>query len=1326
MASPHQNIEAVMRTLIMSPDNNVRADASKKRKRGSAPRRGRSADKEWLRGAYVRWMSKTLKSSANLEQDSTWTRVKDVLVFLSESVSSRGTHLQIPVSVGKILLKKVCSVAADESADCEALRCAQQVLLAATGQTFFNLKESAEIVTLAFQNVDASAAAKSERVALLLAALRGHRVLLQQQANPRKCFVGMVESALFSCVVRLLHMSNERSEFSEVAAEATGLLRDVLGHKDIVDGYESACTQGRSTKRRKLVCYQRRLFERLRAFVEESAATDGGDGVRAATIVVLPTMLRVVGASATIFLELAAILLPRASTCAASRAGIAKLVDAFVEAAPIAAAAFRRSDETASRLRASFRPVVDVAIASLPCPHAANTIRALLAITHLLIEPFLGQIMPTIVRSALDSSSEGCRSLCSALLDVYSRLRRLDHWLGVVVTAAAATLDSSSSSSSRIFGETYDAKLATALAKISESTVPALLDSLESGLVRAQPAVAHTFGLLVANVSVSPVTSTQLLERLRRLSETIDWEDAGPSLESRLAIGRAARVLCDRCAVFSGADPLRERKEETTTLDAMPIVPKKLLESSWRGSDTETIAAVRTAILRLRHIGDDSSRTKYSEAQTSALVDFLWSHLLRRPEWVALWQIVAPHLGVLCEFSPAKDDRIAQMVRNSLLRRSSRDVRSVLLASTSFFEIKAIRSSFAVEAIRRGRSLMAKKKKKKKIDIDELGWFVELLNGLPRDYYASEAKRQVFDLCADAEVAMRRSGGDVDSTAPCRRHFLLRPRLALGRIATDTAFLGEHDDDILTFDALRSATRVGVLDRADDVVEKVFRDSLEKCETTNAKRQPSSLALYRVAAIATGLADGTFERSQQRIDRAVDAKRSASIEGEEEEEEPVISAPTLSLVSRAETLASKLSLATREKFTFLSLTAALVSIRCSSSSVGSAASSCSSSLLSIILPATSIASQQLVARDRNEDGRVVLASAQMIAIVCRAKRQLAFVLSFSDSRLLLASVLAGLRQRRASSESIVSDTLLRALTLLVKSASVVELEHLFDGLFQELETADLSRSVVASRCLLAILRAPTLGGERGAIVAGKAVRIVERVRLLLRGDFATSSGEEKVREEKPSLSPSEEKGGETDSIDETLRLVVLDLVSVVLSRPRVIRLPAHRVSGLLEIAATTAHLRSSSLQIPSSVFVRAATTLIAAAQRRSRQLCCCLPVFVRFFSDLVRTVVESGSVEQARYVLRVCELVLEDPLRGAFRHHVTGVLATYLAAVVRRATPLSMSLERALLPAVSSLLEICGRHELQQLHIALDAPARVLLKTLHKRYLREHKYSGNV
>ena len=114
------------------------------------------------------------------------------------------------------------------------------------------------------------------------------------------------------------------------------------------------------------------------------------------------------------------------------------------------------------------------------------------------------------------------------------------------------------------------------------------------------------------------------------------------------------------------------------------------------------------------------------------------------------------------------------------------------------------------------------------------------------------------------------------------------------------------------------------------------------------------------------------------------------------------------------------------------------------------------------------------------------------------------------------------------------------------------------------------------------------------------------------------------------------------------------------------------------------------------------------------------------FEEQENRLKEHDLTRYIRHLQRICELVVQKPVRDAFRHHVVYLLSHYLKLAVRRKDPLALNHEKSMMSVVASMFDVCSKHELQQLHILLDPPRRALMKTLHKKYLAEYKYSGNV
>ena len=141
------------------------------------------------------------------------------------------------------------------------------------------------------------------------------------------------------------------------------------------------------------------------------------------------------------------------------------------------------------------------------------------------------------------------------------------------------------------------------------------------------------------------------------------------------------------------------------------------------------------------------------------------------------------------------------------------------------------------------------------------------------------------------------------------------------------------------------------------------------------------------------------------------------------------------------------------------------------------------------------------------------------------------------------------------------------------------------------------------------------------------------------------------------------------------------LVSV-LSRTKTFRLHAHHISVCLQ----------KMIYLSSTLKQDITSALIALVQHRPRQLCCCLAVYVLIsrrislhhlrsnthrYTSLLQHVLSVVFEEQEnrlkeqeltryiRHLQRICELVVQKPVRDAFRHHVVYLLSHYLKLAVR-------------------------------------------------------------
>ena len=269
-----------------------------------------------------------------------------------------------------------------------------------------------------------------------------------------------------------------------------------------------------------------------------------------------------------------------------------------------------------------------------------------------------------------------------------------------------------------------------------------------------------------------------------------------------------------------------------------------------------------------------------------------------------------------------------------------------------------------------------------------------------------------------------------------------------------------------------------------------------------------------------------------------------------------------------------------------------------------------------------------------------------------------------------------------------------------------------------MEVDDLRRNLIASRILVRLFRAPSLKGERAKYVSSIVMSCLCRLELTTR---------RRCEEE------SEFQG------------LLSNMLVSVLSRTNTFRLHAHHISVCLQ----------KMIYLSSTLKEDITSALIALVQHRPRQLCCCLAVYVlisRFWSRILYTydrthhrytsllqhvlsvvfeeqetrLKEQELTRYIRHLQRICELVVQKPVRDAFRHHVVYLLSHYLKLAVRRKDPLALNHEKSMMSVVASMFDVCSKHELQQLHILLDPPRRALMKTLHNKYLAEYKYSGNV
>ena len=80
--------------------------------------------------------------------------------------------------------------------------------------------------------------------------------------------------------------------------------------------------------------------------------------------------------------------------------------------------------------------------------------------------------------------------------------------------------------------------------------------------------------------------------------------------------------------------------------------------------------------------------------------------------------------------------------------------------------------------------------------------------------------------------------------------------------------------------------------------------------------------------------------------------------------------------------------------------------------------------------------------------------------------------------------------------------------------------------------------------------------------------------------------------------------------------------------------------------------------------------------------------------------------------------------KSALSKHIVPALAHYM--FVASAVNQDDAVRNALLPGVFCLVEMCSKHELQQLHLLLDSAGQEVLKTTRASFEMMHRYTGKV
>jgi hypothetical protein len=154
--------------------------------------------------------------------------------------------------------------------------------------------------------------------------------------------------------------------------------------------------------------------------------------------------------------------------------------------------------------------------------------------------------------------------------------------------------------------------------------------------------------------------------------------------------------------------------------------------------------------------------------------------------------------------------------------------------------------------------------------------------------------------------------------------------------------------------------------------------------------------------------------------------------------------------------------------------------------------------------------------------------------------------------------------------------------------------------------------------------------------------------------------------------------------------------------------------------------------ISAAVFESICPLLCALLNHRGKTIALCIPAFNYVITLLLTAVMRNAviypdgntkySVACAESLSRVYEGMVEQ--KAAFRRHVPYLLSEYVT--LEAASSVSKELKRCLRGGANFLFDLASKHELQQLHAALPAAEKSLLKTLHRSYDDHHKYRGMV
>eukprot|EP00941_MAST-03F_sp_MAST-3F-sp1_P001272 g1272.t1 len=373
--------------------------------------------------------------------------------------------------------------------------------------------------------------------------------------------------------------------------------------------------------------------------------------------------------------------------------------------------------------------------------------------------------------------------------------------------------------------------------------------------------------------------------------------------------------------------------------------------------------------------------------------------------------------------------------------------------------------------------------------------------------------------------------------------------------------------------------------------------------------------------------------------------------------------------------------------------------------------------------AMQFAQKAFVEHSAPTDNRDAIASSAVLLLaVCRGfrKMQNSMKISSTDFRQLFRLLFeCRIKTKTIPNAEKVKKQLDDAFLCVVKNAQPSHLRHILEDLEEEM--GHLQKRVGgALDLLLLLLRSPPSSGKRAWVVREAVPRII--VRAL-------------------SLQMDEKNYGNSFVHTPT----ILHLLSTIAGNSRSLPFSSHELSMILhgmsplvdaerEIITNkvVSYDRKKLLVADANwpkIWTYCTDILLSMLQKRPKLIRLSLAPLMGYVRAMLTIIIMQPyavEIAKVRTVVRICEALGSSELKSASRHHIVYLLSDYFTVAAGLSVPTPEELSKILRPGVYALIDICSKYELQQLHVALDAPSRALLKLMHQNYLKSHKYHGEV